>query len=608
MANVMNLSNVKNKPSRNGFDLSKRLVTTANCGALLPIFVEDVVPSDKFKINLNWFTRTSPLNSCAYTRILEHVSFYFVPYRLLYRYSDSIMSGLNNPQFAQSYQSPSEPRLKFPTFTNKDLADNYFGKQYFKMSNSLHADDGLGNRLANSCRLLESLGYGDFSYACKTDKPNTPEVLPLNPLRLLAYQKIYQDFYRFEQWESIDPNCFNIDYLTPNSVISVESLLGTKLQLNARTYENYNNNPFVMRYANYTKDLFTGILPSPQYGGTSYVDVQTTGDLSGSLSFGLQSVSTSGQSQFGVVASAVKPTSSDYILGISDDGSSDGVPVTVPLADFNVGDYVGRFDVLQLRQAQALQKWKEVTNAHRKSYKAQIEAHFGTSVADVRADMSQYLGGNTSALTIGEVANTNLSESPQVNISGKGIGQGKDFIEFQAPEHGIIMGIYYNEPVVEYSQDYIDNFNMKSDYTDYLIPELDKLGMQPLNVIDIFGINGLASKAFLDNENAYIGYVPRYAEYKTRLDRVSTSAIEAYKAWVTPVSSDNYFWKATTGSVPDTAFIDYQTFKIKSTVLNPIFVAQQDYKYNGYMRDQFLINFDFNVSAVRPLDFNGLPY
>lgn len=603
MANVMNLSNVKNKPSRNGFDLSKRLVTTANCGALLPVFVEDVVPSDRFRINLNWFTRTSPLNSCAYTRILEHVSFYFVPYRLLYRFSDSIMSGLNNPQFAQSYQTPSEPRLKFPTFTNKDLADTYFGRQFSQSASPLQADDGNGNRTVNSCRLLESLGYGDFRYALKQEKPDTVDVVKLNPLRLLAYQKIYQDFYRFEQWESIDPNCFNIDYLTPNSVISVENLIGTKSPLNASTYEFYNNNPFVMRYANYTKDLFTGMLPSPQFGGTSYVDVQTNGDLSGSLTLGLQPINREHNSLRDVV---VHPDSK--VLGFIDAGDDDSIGATVPLADFNVGDYVGRFDILQLRQAQALQKWKEVTNAHRKSYKAQIEAHYGTTVSEVRSDMCQYLGGTTSNLKIGEVANTNLKDSPTVTISGKGTGEGNDFIDFKAPEHGIIMGIYYNEPVVEYSQDYIDNFNMKSDYSDYLIPELDRLGMQPLNVLDVFGLNGLASKGFLDNGNTFIGYVPRYAEYKTRLDRVSTSALQAYRAWVTPLSGDDYFWKATTGAVPDAPFIDYQTFKIKSTVLNPIFVAQQGYKSTGYYTDQFLINFEFNVSAVRPLDYNGLPY
>lgn len=603
----MSLANVKNKPSRNGFDLSKRLVTTANCGALLPIFVEDVVPSDRFRINLNWFTRTSSLNSCAYTRILEHVSFYFVPYRLLYRFSDSIMSGLHNPQFAQSYNTPTEARLKFPTFTNKDLADTYFARQYSNTSSPLQADDGLGNRPVNSCRLLESLGYGDFRYALKSEHPDTVDVVKLNPLRLLAYQKIYQDFYRFEQWESIDPNCFNIDYLTPNSVISVEQLIGTNQQLNARTYENYNNNPFVMRYANYTKDLFTGMLPSPQYGGTSYVDVHNSGDLTGQLRLGLQPIEQGNKTTRPLVA-IPEPSSSDHIVGILDDGTEEGASGVIPVADFSVDDYIGRFDILQLRQAQALQKWKEVTNAHRKSYKAQIEAHYGTSISDVRSDMCQYLGGNTSNLNIGEVVNNNLSNSPTVNISGKGTGGGKDFIDFKAPEHGIIMGIYYNEPIVEYSQDYIDNFNLKSDYTDYLIPELDRLGMQPLNVIDVFGLNGLASKGFLENGNTLIGYVPRYAEYKTRLDRVSTSALQAYRAWVTPLSGDDYFWKATTGSVPDAPFIDYQTFKIKSTVLNPIFVSQQGYKSTGYYTDQFLINFEFNVSAVRPLDYNGLPY
>lgn len=79
-SNVMGLHGLKNKPSRNSFDLSYRNLFTAKVGELLPCFVQELNPGDSIKVNTSYFTRTAPLQSNAFTRLRENVQFFFVPY------------------------------------------------------------------------------------------------------------------------------------------------------------------------------------------------------------------------------------------------------------------------------------------------------------------------------------------------------------------------------------------------------------------------------------------------------------------------------------------------------------------------------------------------
>ena len=73
----------------------------------------------------------------------------------------------------------------------------------------------------------------------------------MNLLPLFAYQKIYYDFFSCSQWEKHLAYAYNVDYWNGKSVLT---LAPEMLQL---------------RYANYPKDYFMGILPSSQYGAVA---------------------------------------------------------------------------------------------------------------------------------------------------------------------------------------------------------------------------------------------------------------------------------------------------------------------------------------------------
>lgn len=88
-SNIMGLHGLKNKTSKNSFDLSHRNLFTAKVGELIPCSVFELNPGDTINLDTSYFTRTAPLDSAAYTRLRENVQFFFVPYSQLWKYFDS---------------------------------------------------------------------------------------------------------------------------------------------------------------------------------------------------------------------------------------------------------------------------------------------------------------------------------------------------------------------------------------------------------------------------------------------------------------------------------------------------------------------------------------
>ena len=193
MANIMSQVDLKQKPSYNGFDLSYKHATSAKAGEILPIFVKEVMPGDKFTIKPQHFTRTQPVETAAYTRIREYVDFYYVPYNLLWDKFNTFYTKMDkNSQVASSIISQQLVNSKSPYFTSSQVAT------YLKKLNDfpMHKNNFHGfSRSKLTAKLLMGLGYGDFRRFATGDS-SAPDWSPaemlntvLNPFPLLAYQK-----------------------------------------------------------------------------------------------------------------------------------------------------------------------------------------------------------------------------------------------------------------------------------------------------------------------------------------------------------------------------------------------------------------------------------
>lgn len=579
MANIMSLKSIRNKPSRNGFDLSFKKNFTAKAGELLPVMVKEVLPGDTFKINLKAFTRTQPVNTAAFARIREYYDFFFVPYNLLWNKSNTVLTQMyDNPQHAVSLD-PSQNFVlngEMPYFTTQSVADYIYNVS----SNSSLSDYksnyfGYGRGIC-SVKLLEYLGYGNFETYVSDTWSSAPLMANLNhnAFGLLAYQKIYSDFYRDSQWERISPSSFNVDYLD-GSDMNIGNSFG-----DSYFFSSYNM--FDLRYCNWQKDLFHGVLPHQQYGETAVASI--TPNVTGKLT--LSNFSTVGASPITASGTATK--------------------------NLPAFDTVGDLSVLVLRQAEFLQKWKEITQSGNKDYKDQLEKHWGVSVGDGFSELCTYLGGVSSSIDINEVVNTNITGSSAADIAGKGVGVANGEINFNSKDrYGLIMCIYHCLPLLDYTTDMLDPAFLKVNATDYAIPVFDRVGMQSMPLVQL--MNPLRSMA--DASSLVLGYVPRYIDYKTSVDQSVGGFKRTLNSWVISYGNKSVVDQVVLPSdappvepsdpSPSVAPMNFTFFKVNPNCLNPIFAVEAN---SNMSTDQFLCSSFFDIKSVRNLDTDGLPY
>lgn len=552
MANIMSLKSLRNKTSRNGFDLSFKKNFTAKAGELLPVMVKEVLPGDSFKIDLKSFTRTQPINTAAFARIREYYDFYFVPYDLLWNKANTALTQMyDNPQHAVSLDPTQNFLLdgSMPSVTAKAIADylSSFGTTYADYDKNYFGY----SRSECSAKLLEYLGYGRF-YSFTPRGSDTWDSAPLmsnltfNIFGLLAYQKIYADYYRDSQWERISPSTFNVDYMDGTSNMSIDDLIiGSS---SSKVIQNYNL--FDLRYCNWQKDLFHGVVPHQQYGDLSSVSVGK-----------------------------------------------------IPPADEQTG-----FTILALRQAEFLQKWKEITQSGNKDYKDQIEKHWGVSVGDGFSELCTYLGGVSSSLDINEVVNTNITGDNAADIAGKGTGVSNGVIDFNSGgKYGLLVCIYHCLPLLDYTAALLNSAFTKVRATDYAIPEFDRVGME---LVPLRKMINPPADGFSTYADSGLGYAPRYIDYKTSVDCSIGGFFGSLRNWVISYSNTSILNQLGSKDPvnqpqPTAAPMNYTFFKVNPNCLDPLFAVAVNSELST---DQFLCSSFFDIKVVRNLDTDGLPY
>lgn len=577
MANIMSMKSVRNHVHRDGFDLSSKRAFSAKLGELLPVLCEDVMPGDKFKISADWFTRTQPVTSPAFTRFGEYYDFFFVPYHLLWRYFPQFIIQTNDDSWATSIVGNASQFSQHPYFSNKEFY-SLMQRSFASVSTPSADRDEVGQPIVyGMLKLFSYLGYGSFGLQDLSLDDGTHTIIPkqtpqydvsLNPFPLCAYQKIYQDFYRNSQWEKPAPYSYNLDYLNgSNMKVPLSSISST---------HNIANCMFRLRYANSNKDYFLGMLPEKQFGIEALAAPLVGSDGSTLYSNKLL--------KSGVVVGS--------FLGLSSLGTGntfiDQAGQSSPSPSLGIG-------ALAIRQAEFLQKWKEITQSGGTDYVSQIQKHFGVSPSKEMAHRCTYIGGFNHKFGIDEVVNTNLSsETSEAGIFGKGVNAGHGDINFDVREHGIIMCVYHVGLLPEYSDRVTDKFNLKTMPTDYVIPEMDNVGMQAVVSGEMFGVNTGTQTSV--KPTSVGGYVPRYAEYKTKVDKVLGVFSGDLGNWVTPFDRTIPYFGVALGD---------KFYKLRPNILDSVFSVNAD---GTYSTDQFLVNCNFDVKAVRNISRDGLPY
>ena len=597
MSNIMSLARVRNKPTRAGYDLSRKINYSSKCGEYLPVFCVPVMTTDDLRIALQQFARTQPLNASAFARIRTYYNFYFVPLQQMWNKGNTLITQmLSNVQHASGRLLSDNIALsgKFPYFTSQQLAE------YVTALDDKVNEFGF-YRAWCTCKLLEYLRYGRF-YAYITTKAGgkgyTWADHPMlnnnnhSPFPLFAYQKIYSDRGRYTQWERSNPATFNCDYIK-----------GTDdLQMDLSGEEFVNSFNFLdMRYCNWQKDLLHGVIPQAQYGEASIVNVsaETLGPF--------VQYSTNANGVVQVDADDVKLDAG--ILSVSNDGTSTGLFPNWKISGLS-DSTVGSLSILALRRAEAAQKWKEVTLCSEEDYASQIEAHHGKKVSPLLSDSVSWLGSVEVNLDINEVVNTNITGDNAADIAGKAVQSGSGSVTYQGNGlAGYLVCVVHTLPILDYITSAPDFSTLLTDATDWPIPEFDRIGMEPVPVVR--GLNPvLENKDTLPiSPETYFGYAPRYFDWKTALDYSMGAFATTLKHWIVPFDDEQLLESAGT-LFPNNPNVEEDSinagfFKVSPRSLDMLFAVDVDSTVDT---DQFLNSCFFKVSAVRDLDPDGLPY
>ena len=575
MSDFNPLDRAKISVHRSSFDLSSKKLFTAKVGEILPCYWQIAIPDTKYRISSDWFTRTVPVNTAAYTRIKEYYDFYAVPLRLISRALPQAFTQMTDYMTSASSSTTNTTALTSVPNVSQSLFSLFL--QTANTGDQANTRDDAGLPIVyGSCKLLDMLGYGSIIASNNTGKAaitqkylgvdglsdaNNPLVYQtsqtVNALPFLAYQKIYYDFYSNSQWEKHKAYAYNVDYWSGTGNLS---LVTDMVQL---------------RYANYPKDYFMGMLPASQYGSVAVLP-SSNSYFDSNIIYAVGSPS----------SSVVNPEKSTSVVTSGSASSSRKLSLNSDLS------------ALSIRATEYLQRWKEVVQFSSKDYSDQMAAQFGIKAPEYMGNHAHYIGGWSSVININEVVNTNLdTDSSQASIAGKGVSSnsGHTLTYDCGAEHQVIMCVYHAVPMLDWNLTGQAPQLTVTAISDFPQPAFDQLGMQSVPALNLH--NNPSRKV-----SGALGYNLRYWQWKSNIDTVHAGfrTGAAYQSWAAPLDG----WQVLTSA----GAWSYRSMKVRPQQLNSIFVPQIDAANCSVAFDQLLCNVNFQVYAVQNLDRNGLPY
>lgn len=509
---------------KTGHDLSHSFDYTSPVGAVIPVFSQLMEPGDTISLKIDpTGSRTQPLSQSAYVDMDIHEEYYFVPFScLLTKFSDFIYQTNNtySSSISDLLQSTQLPALDLYKL-HRDIYNNVnkigFGSIAFDCYGKglLRLLDQFGML----CPVTDSDGFFDDEEA-----PTGSFFPKVFPYKLLAYNCIYQYFFRMDDWEKFNPKAFNVDQFTDSQEISFS------LPRQNDGDEEPTNPYFRLFFRPLIDDYFTSMSNSPIVTITNVLgeparlplqvgDLTRNPDNGNGIYLNQTQVQTSGSWQQSPSSSRVNTG-----IGLSQQNSSQSL---LNGADVNTAN---------LRAMFANEKFWRITGMSDKTYDAQTLAHYGFKVPVDVMHQPQRIGHDIYPLRIGEVISTaTTTEQPLGTVAGKGyvIGQNNRGCKFTAPCHGVVMALQS----ISLKPSYITPFLRDSavvDWSDFFQPEFDHLGMQPLYNYETVQNVG--------NTFPYIlGWQYRYNQFKRKFNR-SSQAFIGSQPWITTESGPFSDW------------------------------------------------------------------
>jgi hypothetical protein len=456
---------------RSKFDRGHQLLTTINEGELVPIYMDEVLPGDTARVQLNGLIRMSTPIYPIMDNCYMDTYFFFVPARLLWEHFEN-MFGENDTDYWAEDTEYSTPKC------------------------TIGGTSGLANG-----------SIGDY-FGLPTQVNNALEV---NALPARAYCKIYNEWFRDENLEA--PLMLGYKKTDDGGTTADAS----KVTANANAIDQTTNTNeatlYAMKPARAGKfhDYFTSCLPSPLKNAEP-VTIPLLGNAPVLMYDDLELKNRVGEGEpLGLDNSSritnLNQPAQKWASTITGNFNSEFVAKSLGVDLSSVAGAT----INDLRQAIALQHIFESDARNGTRYREFLSGTWGVTSPDSRLQIPEYIGGQRIAINVNQVVQTSQTDT----TTGQALGNtaayslttcSKQMADYAATEYGYIIGLAVVRVEHSYQQGLGTKWTRGGRFT-YYDPRLAALGEQPVYNREIYADGS-------EKDSQIFGYQEAWADYR----------------------------------------------------------------------------------------------
>lgn len=548
------------KHKRNNFSLSHRNYVTMNQHKLTPTLIKEIIPGDIFSANLETFARVQPMIAPPLSSISISHHVFYVPLRTLSDVWEDFITG--------GREGTNEKVLPYTTLsTLYYLVVDLFNDstpQIEEAFNVIHLLDYMGLPFNSSLDEFTIESYVSDWISRNIEFENSD--IEVNLLPFVAYQKIYDEYYRDQNLE--ESVLDQIEVFLPKYSFGL-------VEVYERGSFTFDCLPlFTYRDRAWSKDRFTSALPFTQRGPEVLIPLAGSAPVSVNFSHSGTINEYNSVDYHKLDGNSGQLVAESFTAGQYVPLSANG---NVDFADAELMTTINNF-----RQAERLQSFYERDARGGARLNENNLAHWGVPTLDASLQRAEFLGGEHIPIVVSEVDQNSATEdgsTPQGTLAGKAsaYNNGRLFKHFFR-EHGYVFVLSSIMSKAVYSQG-IDRMFTRQNRIDYAWPEFAHLGEEPIYNKEVY--------AAAQDPNGVFGYTPRYSDYKSALSQVHGDFKGNLSFWLQQRKFENVptLSKEFVMSEPDQGI-----FAVESSV-----------------SDKFLLVLNFGIRASRLLPFYGVP-